>query len=61
MTDLLSKMVRDRKEAAKFSDLPEEPPCPSFVTTIAASLSGTSLQFRGRIETPEGRGDVISK
>jgi hypothetical protein len=53
--DPLSRMGRNRKEAAKFSDLAKGAPQPSFETTIGASLGVPRVRMR--MATSGGQGN----
>jgi hypothetical protein len=60
MTDLLSKMERDRKEAAQFSDLAKSTSLP-FLRGYYWRIAERYLSSEGELKVPEGQGAFISK
>jgi hypothetical protein len=60
MTDLLSKMERDRKEAAKFSDLAKSASLP-FLQAYYWRVAQRYLSSEGELKLPQGQGNFIAK
>jgi hypothetical protein len=60
MTDLLSKIERDRKEAAKFSDLARSASLP-FLRAYYWRIAERYLSSEGELKVPEGQGTFITR
>ena len=60
MTDLLNRMERNRKEAAKFSDLAKSAPSP-FLRGYYLRIAEQYLSSRDELRLPERQGNSTSK
>jgi hypothetical protein len=60
MMDLLSRMERNRKEAAEFSDLAKSASLP-FLRGYYWRIAERYLSSEGELKVPEGQGTIITK